>query len=102
MSKKEDEEIKEDEEVDEAEGNYREKDLRESGYDNTTCVRCEGDGKPVLQAGDNTVIVYLCPSCEHMWGVNYEKKKIEEIPKELPYYDSLMDKIREEYEDLVA
>lgn len=93
--------MSEDKNEEEAKGNYRAKALRESGFDNTTCRRCEGNGKPVLQAGDNTVIIYLCPECEHMWAVNYKEKQIEEIPKELPHYEEVMDKIREEYKDLV-
>lgn len=80
-------------------GNFRTKELREKGFDNTMCRRCKSEGKAVLQAGDYTTMIYLCPSCEHMWGVNYDEKKIEEIPKELPQYDALMEKIREEFRD---
>ncbi|OKY77910.1 MAG: hypothetical protein BTN85_0387 [Candidatus Methanohalarchaeum thermophilum] len=81
------------------EENYRMSGLKECGFDNKTCRRCESDGKPVLEAGGGNAVIYLCPECLHLWGVNHDEKKIEEIPKELEHYEVIVEKIKEEYKD---
>ncbi|UOY10026.1 hypothetical protein [Methanonatronarchaeum sp. AMET6-2] len=85
----------------EDEQNYRPPDLKEEGLTNETCFRCQSEGIKVLKAGDKEAVIYLCPECEHMWGVNHNKEKIEEIPKELPHYQEVAKKLREQYQDIL-
>ena len=81
--------------------NYRPPDLKEEGLTNQTCFRCKTEGFKVLKAGEEKAIIYLCPNCDHMWGVNHKEEKIEEIPKELPHYQELAKKLREQYKEIL-
>ncbi|WGI18002.1 hypothetical protein [Methanonatronarchaeum sp. AMET-Sl] len=81
--------------------NYRPPDLKEKGYTNKTCFRCQETGFPVLQAGEKTAIIHLCPNCDHMWIINHQEQKIEEIPKELPHYQEIAKKLRQQYKEIL-